>query len=400
MTGWTDSSDVRLALERRWRSGAVLKAYAAGEPFGPISVPLKRPGSADLLERRDEINAWVGRLLADCAATSRRPGLRIESTPVPSRTLGRNELPRRVWADSYETFFGWLGVRRQVADVDRALASTRSTLPALVPWAVAHPEVLLAHGAEWPQVLATLDWILAHDQHVYLRQVDVPAVDTKFIERNRVLLARLLDELLPPGRVDQRFEVRDFAARYRFRRRPHYTRFRSLDPAVVVPGGWSELTVRTEEFAALDIPANDVVIVENEISYLALPERAGTVAIFGAGFALGSVQGLGWLADRRILYWGDIDTHGFAILSRLRAWYPDVRSVLMDVETLLAHPTQWVVEERPTEEALPHLTEPEAALYRDLVEDRHGHHVRLEQERVAYSRVLAALAPAGDTSGE
>jgi hypothetical protein len=40
---------------------------------------------------------------------------------------------------------------------------------------------------------------------------------------------------------------------------------------------------------------------------------------------------------------------------------------------------------------LPHLTEAEAALYRDLVEDRYGHHVRLEQERISYACVLAAL---------
>jgi hypothetical protein len=46
---------------------------------------------------------------------------------------------------------------------------------------------------------------------------------------------------------------------------------------------------------------------------------------------------------------------------------------------------------KPTEIALPHLTEAEAALYRDLVEDRYGHHVRLEQERISYGCVLAAL---------
>jgi hypothetical protein len=90
-----------------------------------------------------------------------------------------------------------------------------------------------------------------------------------------------------------------------------------------------------------------------------------------------------WLSSKTITYWGDIDTYGFVILNRLRARYPRVVSILMDAGTLLAHPDQWVVEEKPTEIALPHLTEAEAALYRDLVEDRYGHHVRLEQERIA-----------------
>ncbi|NOR71388.1 MAG: hypothetical protein GQ532_17115, partial [Methylomarinum sp.] len=33
-------------------------------------------------------------------------------------------------------------------------------------------------------------------------------------------------------------------------------------------------------------------------------------------------------------YWGDLDTHGFAILSRLRHYYPQVKSILMDEKTL------------------------------------------------------------------
>lgn len=36
-------------------------------------------------------------------------------------------------------------------------------------------------------------------------------------------------------------------------------------------------------------------------------------------------------------YWGDLDTHGSAILDRLRAWLPQTRSFLMDRETLLDH---------------------------------------------------------------
>jgi hypothetical protein len=61
------------------------------------------------------------------------------------------------------------------------------------------------------------------------------------------------------------------------------------------------------------------------------------------------VAGLSWLSSKTITYWGDIDTYGFVILNRLRARYPRVVSILMDAETLLAHPDQWVVEERPTE---------------------------------------------------
>ena len=391
MSEWTTAADLRVILERRWRSGAILKAYAAGEPFAPISLPISRPRDVDVLERRDVVNAWLHRLTAECAPTSRRPGLRIESTTLPSRRVGRNELPRRVWVDSYAALFGWLGVIGDVAQLDQLLELTRSAVPALAGWVVAHPRVVLDHAALWPRLLATVAWVADHDQHLYLRQVDVPGVDTKFIEQNRVLLGRLLDQVLPARRIDDRFSAGDFAARYRFRRRPDYTRIRTLGDPKLLPGGLSEVTVRTTELARLDPPVGEVIIVENEVSFLALPGRPDTLAIFGAGFALGSVAGLSWLSHKTITYWGDIDTYGYVILNRLRARYPGVNSILMDAETLLAHPEQWVVEEKPTDIVLPHLTDAEAALYRDLVEDRFGHHVRLEQERISYARVMSAL---------
>lgn len=357
-----------------------------------MSLPLTRPSDGDVLERRDEVNAWLHRLTADCAPTRSRPGLRIEHTLVRSRRVGRNELPRRVWVDSYSALFGWLDVTSDVARLDGLLEITRSEVPELVGWAVAHPWVVLDNAALWPRMLATVAWIAAHDQHLYLRQVDVHGVDTKFIEQNRVLLGRLLDQVLSPHRINDRFSAGgDFAARYRFRRRPDYTRIRTLGDSGLLPAGLSEVTVRTTELSRLELAVSHVVIVENDVSYLALPDRPDSVAIFGAGLALGSVAGLSWLPGKMITYWGDIDTYGFLILNRLRACYPRVESILMDAETLLAHTQQWVVEERPTTKDLPHLTEAEAALYRDLVEDRYGHNVRLEQERVSYARVLSAL---------
>jgi hypothetical protein len=41
------------------------------------------------------------------------------------------------------------------------------------------------------------------------------------------------------------------------------------------------------------------------------------------------------------LYWGGIDTHGFAILDRLRASIPGAALLLMDENTLQAHRHVW-----------------------------------------------------------
>lgn len=66
----------------------------------------------------------------------------------------------------------------------------------------------------------------------------------------------------------------------------------------------------------------------------------------------GHVGRFPWLSGAEIVYWGDIDTHGFAILDRLRAWLPATRSVLMDRDTLLTHRERWGTEDRPEQERI------------------------------------------------
>ena len=252
------------------------------------------------------------------------------------------------------------------------------------------PHKVLANEQIWPALITTVLWIDANaSPHTYLRQIDVPGVDTKFVEEHRTILASLLDHQLPDGRVDRGRPPSDFAGRYRFRRKPSYVRLRCLDPAGHLHIPYSELTVRVDELAENPPPATMVYIVENEITYLAFPTAPDAVVILGGGYALSALQPLRWLHDRR----GDIDTHGFTILNRLRQAFPHTRSILMDRATLLAHETQWVREPTPTTAPLPALDPQEAALYRDLVEDALGPSVRLEQERVSYRAITEATAP-------
>lgn len=89
--------------------------------------------------------------------------------------------------------------------------------------------------------------------------------------------------------------------------------------------------------AALSPAVRVAVIIENETTYLTVPVPDGGVVIWGKGFEVDRVAALPWLRGALIHYWGDLDTHGFAILDKLRAWLPRARSFLMDRETLLAH---------------------------------------------------------------
>ena len=139
-------------------------------------------------------------------------------------------------------------------------------------------------------------------------------------------------------------------------------------------------------------------MVENETTYVAFPPVADAGVVFGGGYAITRLHRLDWLADRRLTYWGDIDTHGFAILDLLRHRFGNAESMLMDRATLLAHESRWDREATPRNTALNRLTVAEAALYRDLVEDSFGRAVRLEQERVRFSFLEQALSGRQDST--
>ncbi len=90
------------------------------------------------------------------------------------------------------------------------------------------------------------------------------------------------------------------------------------------------------------------------------------------------------------------------MLDRLRAVFPSTRSLLMNRETLTAHRSLWVREHAPYRAALCHLSRDEQALFDDLLYDRLGEKVRLEQERVSYAflekhlRMIGISRPSGE----
>jgi hypothetical protein len=105
--------------------------------------------------------------------------------------------------------------------------------------------------------------------------------------------------------------------------------------------------------------------------------------------ALGSVS---WLQAIPSIYWGDVDTHGFAILDRARKALPQLRSVLMDESITLRYQNLWGTEPAQTTNfALEHLSEHELAVYTALKANAWGQKVRLEQERLPWEHCLGVL---------
>ncbi|MDR3382260.1 Wadjet anti-phage system protein JetD domain-containing protein [Cupriavidus basilensis] len=387
---WTPAADLRVQVQKLWDRGALLANLTSGEPLFPLRLSLRSPSSAEITEHFDSVRAWIAELRAV-------PHIRLEMRELRHRVFGNNAVPAAAWVDTLEDAVALLGKRREVARFLPILESTRVTEPALMSWIGKRPLRALELADAWPRLLDIVAWLQAHPRPgVYLRQVDIAGVHSKFIEQHRGTLAELLDCVLPEEAIDRScIGIQQFAARYGFRDKPLRVRLRVLDPrcALLSMGlGYEDITLDVDSFARLEPEASRVFITENEINFLAFPQVADSLIIFGAGYGFQMLGMAPWLARRRLHYWGDIDTHGFAILDQLRASFGHVESFLMDRDTLMAFEAQWGDEESPTQRELPRLTSAERTLYDDLRDNRLRKNLRLEQERIGYGWLEAALA--------
>lgn len=385
---WTTATDLRAQVERLWERGVLLAAITDEESPFPLPLRLKCPTSVEIAARFDDVRRWA----ADVRAV---PHCRIEQRDFTHRLLGANTLPAAAWVDSLDDALTMIGKARSAARYRQMLDLATVQCPALLPWLRRRPLRALELADEWPALLAVVGWVLAHPRPgIYLRQVDLPGVHSKFIETYRGVLAELLDLVLPADAVDaQHGGVAGFARRYGFCDKPLRLRFRSLDPALaVIPGhAGADLTVDAATFAALAPPVSRVFITENEVNYLTFPATPGGIVLFGAGYGWETLADAAWLHRVPVHYWGDIDTHGFAILDQLRTRYPHVESFLMDDATLLAHRHCWGKETAPARHALTRLNDAEQAVYELLRDDTLQPALRLEQELVGFGWLEAAL---------
>ena len=386
---WTTPSDLKAQVQRLWDRGLLLGCLSGAESVFPRRLTLKGPDSGELSERFTEVREWITDLSAAAGP------YRIEWRSVNHRVLGANDIPWAIWVDTLDGALGLIGKRRAAEQFVTLVELTREWQPELLAWTAKRPLKALQLAEDWPRLLAIVGWLHKHPRPaIYLRQIDLPGVHTKLIEGHRGLLAELLDLVLPEQAIDTAHTgACGFCRRYGFVDKPARVRFRVLDARIrLLPvKSDQDITLTQAAFASLDLPVEKVFITENEINFLAFPDVSDALVIFGAGYGFTNLAAASWLQQKALYYWGDIDTHGFAILNQLRGFFPHTVSFLMDRQTLLDHRPLWGVELQPETANLTRLNTEENALYNQLCGHHWGDKIRLEQERIGFEYVLDIL---------
>lgn len=386
---WTSAADLRAQVLRLWERGLLLSALAGDGAAFPWRLVLKSPSSGEIAASFEQVRTWAAGLRGTAH-------VRIELRTFNHRTFGANRLPCEAWLDSLDDALAMIGKQRAAGQFARVLELTARRAPVLLPWLARKPLRGLELAEAWPQLLAVVEWLGQHPlPGIYLRQADVPGVHTKFIEAHRGVLAELLDLALPPQSIRPQYGgIAGFALRYGFRDKPARVRFRLLDPALALIPGHSEADISMDAatFSRLSLAVRRVFVTENEVNYLCFPPAPGSLVLFGAGYGWEMLSEAAWLHKAQVWYWGDIDTHGFAILNQLRERVPHSRSFLMDLATLQAHAHAWTSEPSPVTHDLPLLAAEEREVYNTLRQNSIAPRLRLEQELVGFAWLASAIA--------
>ena len=387
---WTSSSDIKKQAAKIWDSGKILSALVSGREIYPIKITLKGPSSAEISGRFAEVREWMESLALSSKEKKGR-GYTLNYKTVNNRIVGTNTIPSEIYIESAEDAAFLAGQTKELKLFASVIEQTERECPQLLSYIERKPAAAAAKSEEWESLTATALWVYANQRPaIYIREIELPGIDTKFIENNKAILAEIFDTLLPMSAIEKsENRTSGFAKRYGFKTAPLTVRFRT--PLTEDKNAPSDITLTSDDFAAAEIECENIVVTENLTNFLSLPRRAKTVIIYGAGYGFENLASAGWMSDKKIFYWGDIDTHGFAILSQFRGLFPQASSIMMDEETLLAHISLCAEEQKPNKGTMPNLTEAENTLCQALQTNQYGKNLRLEQERINFKTVKAVM---------
>lgn len=195
-------------------------------------------------------------------------------------------------------------------------------------------------------------------------------LDSKYFERNKGLLTKLLD-VLYQGEVSQMGLSKFLGVE---QDNAHWLRLYEGE----FPTKWlitQHMRIRDCDLNPENIPFHTILIIENEQCVYLLPKLKDVLVILGAGRNLKWLDNPAWHA-KHLFYWGDLDSWGMAMLAQVQSYQPHSIAIMMDRETLNHHQDKIVTE------PVNYRGEPQGltSLQYQLFTELRQHSWRLEQE--------------------
>lgn len=390
---------VELLRAKYWNNTKTLKSLLCGNTEFPIEISLKPPkGNAalnDISHFQEFVDSW--KLFCEQAEyESKQVNVRWDT--VTFRSLSEQTVPTYLTIPDISSLARMLGdaEEQQLRDLQSRIAYIFDSLSIELAKRTIHP-IRSAYERElFTALIANLETLsgfsdsdmkllvkLVPQLHMgmgrgcYLRALPVIFVDTKFIEKNLRFIESVTAAIV------------DCSAKEMGLLRWLDCRDKPKDWLLVRPlckntedslGGLPLLRMSSETLLGFELPAKNILVIENEQSCLSLDNITDTIAVSGGGKNVSWMRAE-WLASKRVAYWGDIDSEGLGILSDVRSKLSTITPLMMDSEVVEAYRDRMVDEPESVTREPVALTDRELMLFRML---RNGdyHSTRLEQERL------------------
>lgn len=391
---------------RFWHNRSKLKSLLTGDANFPLEVPLKPPkGNAavqNISHFQKFVSSWKGFSQEFGRAVNKGCEVRWENRNF--RSLAEQNIPTHLIILNIGSLAALLGANeeRQLKEWQSKIqyvfnslslesnlninGSNKTVLDqGLFLALITHLEALEKFNHSDLELLIKLIPQLQQDmgEGCYLRALSVAFVDTKFIEKNLRIIesiaAAVIDStakeigLLPW--LDCKEKPKDWLLV-----KPLCEKTKKL------LGGMPLLRLSSDTLLKFELPASNILVIENEQSCLALKHVPNTIAVSGGGKNVAWMKAK-WLAEKNVGYWGDIDSEGFSILSDARSKLSSITPLMMDEQTVEAFAARMVPEPDSVSKDPIALTEKELALFKRLRADRYTDR-RLEQERLPMEYVV------------
>ena len=350
-----------------------LRSVTERQAFEPIVIVGNKKPNDDTVQFEKELTELIAH-----SKEKKGYGYSIEYQKVKTRKHGEQDIPVSISFLTEQDFLKYIGKEQDTAGFRKDVERILSAFPELVEWVCRFPNKVLDNHRVWDDVLKVCIYFNGNPKpQLYIRGLPIQ-VDTKFIERNKGIIKELLDIIIAKSvnPDETRFETR-----FNLRHDEPVVRFRVLDKTLsqALFSGIDDMSIPISKFRETEIPVETVYIVENKMNMLTFPPIHKSIVVWGHGFGVDLLKDVMWLRSKKILYWGDLDVHGFQILSELRSHFSQVESFLMDRETFNRFYEDGIGAETNVEKVL--LLTPEE---KEMFDFLRGGNYRLEQEKIPF----------------
>lgn len=360
------------------------------EPFFPLIIRADT-GSVndDLFKRQKDLQNLISKSKAKTGS-----GYSLETKCINSRNNGEQTSISKIYFETQEDFLTFIHENRSYKNFRTALEQIGKndilSKEKFCEWAKSHWIDLCSETESthyWSDICLCVNWLNKNqNSNLYIREIPL-SVHTKFIEQNKKIIQSLTEKAESSVSFEETFGLRIEC---------YFVRFRSLSANVLFPFSainLNECQIPIDNFKELDnsflTQIKNIFIVENKMVYLTFPQVPESICIWGQGYKVNILNNIDWFNTKNIYYFGDLDEHGFDILSSYRRYYSNIQSFCMN-KTVWNDHLQYTVEGKKLDgNQIPqNLTNEEKETFLTI---RDSNKNRLEQERLSIPYIQEKL---------